>query len=116
MLTLLPLALLAATRAEPTLSEQPHLGPYTPALAAAPPVPELPPLLVDPELLSFVDAPYPPAALADGLEGVVLLLIGRAHPPGQRPVRAAADHRGAPGATRAGQSGQAKLAGRAGRP
>jgi len=38
-------------------------------------VEELPPLVVNPELVTFVDAPYPPAAVDAGIEGVVLLLI-----------------------------------------
>jgi TonB family protein len=46
-----------------------------PVAAQAPePVPEeLPPLLKNPELLNFVQAPYPPEAQAQGLEGTVLL-------------------------------------------
>jgi len=40
-----------------------------------PPVEELPPLLQEPELIDFVQAPYPPEAEAAGVEGSVLLLI-----------------------------------------
>lgn len=36
---------------------------------------ELPPLVKEPKLLHFVQAPYPPEAEAAGLEGTVLLLI-----------------------------------------
>ena len=36
---------------------------------------ELPPLLQEPELIDFVQAPYPPEAEAAGVEGSVLLLI-----------------------------------------
>lgn len=45
------------------------------ALAQDPAPDELPPLLRNPELTDFVQAPYPPEAQAEGLQGSVLLLI-----------------------------------------
>lgn len=42
---------------------------------ADPPAEELPPLVKEPQLLEFVQAPYPEEAKAAGLEGQVLLLI-----------------------------------------
>ena len=44
-------------------------------VADEPPVEELPPLLQEPELIDFVQAPYPTEAEAAGVEGTVLLLI-----------------------------------------
>ncbi len=55
------------------------LGLLTPAFAGEeapiPAVEEPPPLLKNPELLTFVDAPYPPEAQAAGVEGIVVLDI-----------------------------------------
>ncbi len=42
---------------------------------AAPPAEELPPLVKEPALLEFVQAPYPEEAKAAGVEGQVLLLL-----------------------------------------
>lgn len=51
--------------------------PAAPAAPAPPPAAEgeLPPLLVQPEVIDFVQAPYPEAAKAEGLQGTVGLLI-----------------------------------------
>jgi TonB family protein len=49
-------------------------GAETPA-PTAPPVDELPPLLKDPALLAFVEAPYPEAARAAQIEGTVRLAL-----------------------------------------
>lgn len=46
-----------------------------PAPADAPVEDELPPIVKGPEILEYVQAPYPPEAEAQGLEGSVLLLI-----------------------------------------
>lgn len=46
---------------------------FAQAAPTAPPAEEPPPLTVMPELVAFVQAPYPPEALAQGLQGGVLL-------------------------------------------
>ncbi len=77
MLNLLPLLLLGAVQAEPEVDPASASKPDEvdePADAAAPDD-DLPPLVVNPALVTFVDAPYPPEALEQGLEAVVLLLI-----------------------------------------
>jgi TonB family protein len=49
--------------------------PETPETTSDEIVEELPPLVKDPELLEYIQAPYPEKAKEEGLEGVVLLLI-----------------------------------------
>ncbi len=49
------------------------IGPVSPARAEEPPPEEPPPLIKNPQLLEFVQAPYPPEAQAAGLEGKVIL-------------------------------------------
>ena len=63
------LLLSAAARAQDPASAPPAEPP------AAGAEDELPPLLKDPAILDFVQAPYPEAAKAEGVEGSVLLLI-----------------------------------------
>ncbi len=47
----------------------------TPPAPDAPAAPEPPPLLKSPELVQFVEAPYPDEAFAQGIEGKVTLLL-----------------------------------------
>ena len=74
MLALLSLTLLLGA-VEPALAQQPPE--VTPEAAAAPDTAqeELPPLVKEPELLEFVQAPYPQAAREASIEGTVYLAV-----------------------------------------
>lgn len=68
----LSVALAALLASQPARAQAPADPAAAPADA---PVDELPPLVKDPAVLEFVQAPYPEEAKAAGVEGSVLLLI-----------------------------------------
>jgi TonB family protein len=73
--SILALVTLAAAQDTP-VPPPPKDAPASPAAASEAPVEgELPPLLKDPALLDFVQAPYPPEAEAAGVEASVRLLL-----------------------------------------
>ena len=67
-------SLIGAAGLAPVLAQEP--APSAPGAAPeAAAEDELPPLVKDPVILDFVQAPYPESAKAEGVEGSVLLLI-----------------------------------------
>ncbi len=78
LLPLLPLLSLAWAQDAPAPDPAAPTDPVAPAVPATPTAPaeaELPPLVKDPALLDFVQAPYPPEARAAGIERTVRLLL-----------------------------------------
>ncbi len=74
MLTLALISLLSLG-AETALAQDPTAETTPPAVDEPPPEEEFPPLVKEPELVQFVQAPYPPAAREAGLEGTVYLAV-----------------------------------------